>query len=98
MKTIYKNKIKAVIIFITLIASSSVTFGVYRPESAPGCDKLFQNDLGKVKITVYPTIVRSFNWTLHDQSSSKRIGLYFETKNLARVNYSNNYSTFQQLL
>ena len=89
MKTIHKNKLKAVIMFITLIASASVTFGVYRPESAPGCDKLFQNNLGKVKITVFPTIVRSFNWTIYDQSSSKRIGMFFETNNLARVHYSN---------
>ncbi len=89
MKTILKYKMKAVIIFIALIASASVTFGVYRPESAPGCDKLFQNDLGKIKITVYPTIVRSFNWTIYDQSSSKRIGTFFETNNLAKVHYSN---------
>ena len=89
MKTIQKNKIKAVIIFITLIASASVTFGVYRPESAPGYDKLFQNGLGKIKITIFPTIVRSFIWTIYDQSSSKRIGTFFETNNLARVHYSN---------
>ena len=89
MKTIQKYKIKSVIIFIALIASVSVTFGVYRPESAPGSDKLFKDGFGKIKITVFPTIVRSFNWTLHDQSSGKRIGSYFETNNLARVNYSN---------
>jgi len=89
MKTIQKHKIKAVIIFIAFIASTSVTFGVYRPESAPDCDKLFQNSLGKIKLTVFPTIVRSFNWTIYDQPSSKRIGTFFETNNLARVHYYN---------
>ena len=89
MKTIQKCKIKAVIIFIALIASTSVTFGAYRPESAPGCDKLFQNGLGKINITIFPTIVRSFSWTIYDQSSSKRIGTFFETNNLAKVQYSN---------
>jgi len=74
--------------FIALIASASVTFGVYRPKVASGSDKLFQNDLGKIKITVFPTIVRSFNWTIYDHSSSKRIGTFFETNNLAKVHYS----------
>ncbi len=88
MKTIQKHKINAVIMFIALIVSTSVTFGVYRPASAPGCDKLFQNGLGKIKITVFPTIVRSFNWTIYDQQSSKKIGSFFETNNLAKVHYS----------
>ena len=88
MKTIQKNKIKTVIIFIALLASASVTFGVYRPKVASGSDKLFQNNLGKIKITVFPTIVRSFNWTIYDKSSSKRIGTFFETNNLAKVHYS----------
>ncbi len=88
MKTIQKHKINAVIMFIALIVSTSVTFGVYRPPSAPGCDKLFQNGLGKIRITVFPTIVRSFNWTIYDQQSSKKIGSFFETNNLAKVHYS----------
>jgi len=89
MKTKQKNKIKAIIVFIALTASTSVTFGVYRPASDSGYDKQFQDDLGKIKITVFPTIVRSFNWTVYDQNSSKRIGSFFETNNLAKINYSN---------
>jgi len=94
MKTIQKHKIKKTIIFIALIVAASVTYGMgkainsaYRPESAPGLDKLFQNSFGKIKITVFPTIARSFDWVIYDQSSSKRIGVFFETNNIAKVQF-----------